>query len=315
MIIKKCITIITVIVYFLVLTSCSTPIAEPTPTPEPTAAPIIAPTTEPTSTLEPLTVLESILTEEEKNMMPEVDGLYRTKEDEEYVYRALGDNEYGLGEGEYAGGFKEEVYIEDFFSEEINKIGGIFLDARIVEKMVIKQEQKGSSGFDTVPMPFDISGMKNEIKILLENNHEGPYGDNLGAVKIELSDDKIPIVSICHGLNNYTVVLSGGNFYIVNDLMMREGDWREGLFSKSEDNGNIEYTIKPESFPILYSIGGDFLTETDFLRKFVELKYGDEIITIDSDIYFASRLTPGDDMFIDRALKIEGKWVFVMKND
>jgi hypothetical protein len=92
--------------------------------------------TSPSPVPDPLAELESALTEEEKAMIPEIEGLFRTKVGKEYTYFALEGNEYGLQAGENAGVYREEVYcqIVEIGSDgylttkegDMEKTGGVF---------------------------------------------------------------------------------------------------------------------------------------------------------------------------------------------
>ena len=285
--------ILLILACLIVLTSCSTPITEPTPTTTPTAAPTIVEKPEPSPTPEPLTVLESALTEDEKNMTPEVEGLYRTKEGEEYVYRALGDNEYGLGEGEYAGGFKEEVYMPNFYADDegylvyneddVRKSGGLVLLSSVVEKIVIKREELYPINLELAPIPIDISSIDAGDKIILsvDSDLSGPEKTRehkMGSLKLELPKSA-PIINICHGVNTFSVIKDRDDFFIINDFIKDE-NWRSSI-----DSGN---GVVPDKYVNIIYFSSNFLGVEDIGKTFINLEYGDQIMESGTVVYVAS---------------------------
>ena len=268
--------------------------------------------------------LESALTGEEKKMMPEVDGLYRTKEGEEYVYKALEANEYGLEAGEHAGLYRENIYIQEFYIDnedylrynegDTRKSGGVCLIPSVVEKIAMEKEESLLvwKSYDLIPIPVDISflDIKEEINILVDTTLQGieNTGKSKGSLKIELSKP-FPIINICHGINSFTIVNDRGNYYILNDFLL--GDWGSGV-----DDGD---QLPPDKYANVTYFGSSSLGENNFAEKFTDLKYGDKIMEVNSDIYIANRITPGSSLvysYIISLDSVDGKVpLFIMAND
>ena len=313
-----------VIVVAIVLTSCSAPITEPTPAPIPTAAPTIAQTPEPTP--EPTPELESTLTEEEKNMMPEVDGLYRTKEGEEYVYRALSGNEYGLGEGEYAGLFRENVFVTNSLSEECISIedsikkGGIVLNSIIVEKIMNEREllsddaSKHITGNGWVPLPFDISALSHNDAVNIDYNFESNFKK---FVMISSNSSKeLPVINIAHGINNYILTGSGvkGSSFLITERLAYSDGPRDAELCISSDSG---FRLRPE----YYTTTLQFLIDTPANNESISDKYsksnfGDILFKKSNSAAFFSDGFPSEVWsHIDYGLFIDEVPVFVKANE
>jgi hypothetical protein len=239
-----------------------------------------------------LAILESSLKEAEKEMIPEIEGLYRTKIGEEYTYLALEGNAYSLDAGEHAGVYREEVYCQEFGPDSqgflsfedgnFKKIGGVCLSAVVVEKMSLENESSGAANY--IPVPIDIShiGLKERVTISADLTFGGS-GKNedwqMGGTKVSFLGTA-SIVNICHDhVDYFSVVGSNDTRYLVSSLITGNPNWQRELSSADGKRIHNRYSESIYFFSSAWTF--------DYGVKFITSDYGDKIVTADSDICFS----------------------------